>query len=197
MVNNYYFIFKFFKNQNFREFLIIFRKIIFIDLQIPNIKIEQKAHFLLFFTMFWSYFSSKNKPFIDEKLNKIDNYSNLSSCVILFCGCLYLFDVNSFMKPLLYFTIILINAIFLAIFAKNCIFIVFILAAKKKAGFGSKIPNFCQNLLFSFEKIKFTIWIPYYFREIYRDFKKTKKRIKSNFNIEQQPLSFNRNKTLD
>lgn len=141
-------------------------------MEIFNVNIREKAHFLLFLTLLWTYLSVKYKPFIDFSLNKIDNYSNLSSSVVLFCGCLYLFEVNMIVQPILYLIIIVINVAFLAFFAKTCFFIALSMVKNKK------IKNLISDGKTIFKKIKdslnktgFDIRIWKYLRGVYENYK--------------------------
>ena len=150
----------------FREFLIIFKKIILIDMQLFNINMQQKAHFLLFMTLSSTYLTIISEPFNDYGLNYINNLSNLSSSLVLFCGCLYLFDVNEFVKPLLYILIILINAIFVARIGKNLIKIAFSLLKNRK------IKSFFSRMFLRYDtmttNISFSKKISSFFQEIKR-----------------------------
>ena len=141
-------------------------------MEIFNVNIREKAHFLLFLTLLWTYLSVKHKPFIDSSLNNIDNYSNLSSSVVLFCGCLYLFEVNMVVQPILYLIIILINVAFLVFFTKTCFFIALSMVKYKKIkNLISEVKVILMRLKHSLRKTKCDIRIGKYFQGVHENYK--------------------------
>ena len=134
-------------------------------MQIFNVNIRQKGHFLLFLTHFWTYLAVKYKPFNDLSLNRIDNFSNVCSSVVLFCGCLYLFEVNNFVKPLLYLLILIINILFLMVFAKTCVSIILSLLKNKRISkFRFEVSMFLLRMKKSIAQTRFDLRIPRKFR---------------------------------
>ena len=161
-------------------------------MQIFQVNIHQKGHFLLFLTLLWTYLTVKHKPFNDLNLNSIDNFSNVCSTVILFCGCLYLFEVNLFVKPMLYLVIVIINVMFVTIFAKACIIIAFSMVKNKRINIAiSKISAIFGIFQKSISKTKFNIRIFKYFKDLFANYKREqiKKRCKPKFSKRLDNLS--------
>ena len=96
-----------------REFFIMYRKIIFIFISIiPYISDEQKAIYLIFFSLTSLYLTLFIIPFQLRELNILEAYSNLTAFVTIFAGSLYILDINDYVKVGIFVFLVVVNSMF-------------------------------------------------------------------------------------
>ena len=97
----------------FREFFLMFRKMVFILFSLlTNISKEQKTTFLLMFSVFSITATIKCEPYVLRELNLLELHSSLIASITIFAGLLYVLDVGEFLKISFFVLIVLINTIF-------------------------------------------------------------------------------------
>jgi len=166
------------------------RKIIFINVNILDIQMQQKSYILLLLMLLWIIVCLKNRPFIGIKLNKIDVLSNEASGILLFAGCLYFSDVDEFIKPFIFIIILMSNASFLYSIFKVSFDIS--LKTKMKNTFLIKMIQKIQTIYLVFKKsIMITSYHPNpfeYYRNLRDNMKKVENKKKIIFNKLQKLL---------
>ena len=150
------------------------RKILFININIIYMKMEQKAYCLLFLMLFWFVFGLKTRPFNGVKLNQIDAFSNAASVFLIFSGCLYFFDVNNFIKPYIFITLIVINVWYLMNISRIC-FKTYLLN-NKNPKLKKVVLNF-KNIYFS---VRVALLTTFYRKNVFRYFRDIKREIRRN-----------------
>lgn len=91
----------------------MYRKILFISINvIKDFPLNTKAILLLFLCLISMLITLTAKPFLTKDLNNLEIFSNLSSLLILYSGCLYLIGNIDFLKLLSYLTIFFVNIAF-------------------------------------------------------------------------------------
>lgn len=121
-INGYktkYYYWSFFKNFLYllifcREFVIMYRKILFISVNFfRGMEIFTKAAILLLFSATSVILTAFHQPFAMNKLNQLELYSNLAVCISIYAGALYVQDrVNETIKIFLFLFILFVNLIF-------------------------------------------------------------------------------------
>ena len=166
------------------------RKIIFINVNILDIQMQQKSYILLLLMLLWIIVCLKNRPFIGIKLNKIDVLSNEASAILLFAGCLYFSDVDEFIKPFIFIIILMSNASFLYSIFKVSFDIS--LKTKMKNTFLIKMIQKIQTIYLVFKKsIMTTSYRPNpfeYYRNLRDNMKKVENKKKVRFDKLQKPF---------
>ena len=165
----------------------MFKKILFLDMQLFNIPIQQKCCFVLFLSIAWNYLCLKNKPFNDFDLNIIDTYSNLSISIIAFSGCLYVFDINEFMRPILYVIILLLNSFIAAKVIKSILDVVLQIEDNYEIfGRFNDLKISYYSLKISLNTTSFSFNICKYFADVLQSFKLTFLEFKSQYYLKQR-----------
>ena len=134
----------------------MYRKIIFIAINLLSISSFVKVTVLLIIAAFAFITSFFCEPFNYKELNKIENYSLLSAMATLFAGALYVSDINDTLKALSFVFIIMVNVIFSLNWFFSIINVVFHAHIKK---FQEYFPNLTYSIvagILTLEKTKKT-----------------------------------------
>lgn len=166
----------------------MYRKIIFIAINLLSISPFTKVTILLFIagcSFITSYYC---EPFIYKELNKIENYSLSSAMVTLFAGGLYICDIGDFLKALSFALIILVNIAFSLSWFWSVLNAVFSSNLKK---FQQHFPNLTYFIvagISTMEKTKKTFNICYYIREFKKNFTDIRKNLITTYETNENIL---------
>lgn len=97
----------------------MYRKVIFLLLNLSQLNINIKTSILLFVSYFSVYTTKICSPFFSKELNKLELTSNVTACIILYSGTLYSEDIGAPLQALIFIVIMIANTIFfiLALFS--------------------------------------------------------------------------------
>jgi len=150
----------------------MYRKIIFIAINLLSINSFTKVTILLLFAAFSFVLSIFCQPFNFKELNKIEEYSLSSAIITLFSGALYICDVSDDLKALTFAIIILVNIAFCISWLVSLLNVVF---QAQLGRFQKYFPNFTYSLvalLLTLEKTKKTFNLCSYFKDVKKNFGK-------------------------
>ena len=139
-------------------------KIVFIFFSIlTTIPNQQKTVLLLFFATVSLFYTSKNRPFLDDEINLLEIQSNITAVVSLFAGSLYILDINDQLKAIAFSAIVIFNTLFAVKWFFSFLDVVIYL-------YGKKIFSYCPSFILVFydfkktaQMTKFTYNLPCYF----------------------------------
>lgn len=103
----------------------MYRKIIFIVINLLNINSLTKVTLLLFISTLVFLITYFTRPFVFAPLNQIELYSLMSAIITLFAGALYISDVNDYLKAISFMVILLVNFAFVLTWLFSLLNIVF------------------------------------------------------------------------
>lgn len=96
-----------------REFLIMYKKMIFIFIPIYfRERKQQMTIVLLFFTTLFWRLTFIHKPYLSGDINNLELLSNTVIWISVFAGALYVLDINDFFKAILFIIFAIVNTIF-------------------------------------------------------------------------------------
>ena len=166
----------------------MYRKIIFIAINLLSISPFTKVTILLFiagYSFLTSYFC---EPFTYKELNKIENYSLLSAMATLFAGGLYICDIADFLKAISFAFIIMVNIAFSLSWFWSVLNAVFSSYLSK---FQQHFPNFTYFIVAGISTIeitKITFNICYYIREFKKNFSNIRKDLIRTYETDEKIL---------
>ena len=105
-----------------REIVVIYKKIIMISFTLfSDASVLTKAYLLLFLNYFMMSLTRKYLPFLEDKFNLLELYSNYSVLLITFSANLYILYDNEFLSILQFGVIITANAFLLVQLTKSLV----------------------------------------------------------------------------
>ena len=167
-----------------REFTIMYRKIIFITINILPINSFTKVTLLIFIASIAFLLTFFLRPFLFNELNKIEFYSLLSAIIILFSGALYICDISDELKAFSFATIILVNMVFCLSWLYSLFRIVFQANTGKLQKIFPKCTYFIIACIMSLQKTKKSINLFSYLEKMRSNFRSFRLSLTKNFEIE-------------
>ena len=150
----------------FREFFIMYRKIIFIAINLLPISSFTKVTLLILLASFAFLVTFLYQPFTFQKLNVIEFYSLLSAIITLYSGALYISDVNDTLKALSFLTILMVNLAFCFTWLLSLTSIVFSSNIKKLQNLFPQCTYRLIACIMSFQTTKKNVNLVKYFRDV-------------------------------
>lgn len=135
-----------------REFVIMYRKIIFIIFLTIQIDMTIKATVLLSLSFLSLVLILSFKPFVLQNLNILEFKSNFAALIALFVGNLYISEISDLFKAICFVMIILINTWFFLSFLFDIIFLFFHVNYEKFNKFSPKLTITIANFLLKIEQ---------------------------------------------
>ena len=155
----------------------MYRKIIFIAIDLLSISSFTKVSILLFFASYAFIVSYFCEPFSYKELNKIENYSLLSAIATLFAGALYICDINDSLKAMSFVSIILVNIAFSLSWFWSILNAVLNSNLSRFKHYFPNLAYFIVAGIFTLEKTKRRLNICNYIREFKKNFRKIRKNL--------------------
>ena len=144
----------------------MYRKIIFISINLLPINSFTKVTLLIFLASFAFFVTLVYKPFTFQNLNVMEFYSLLSAIITLYSGALYISDVNDNLKAISFLTLIFVNLAFCITWFISLISIVFHSNIKKMQNLFPQCTYRLIACIMSFQNTKKNVNVVRYFREV-------------------------------
>lgn len=149
----------------------MYRKILFISINLfQEMELFSKTTILIFFSFCSFLITFYARPFLLKEMNLLEFYSNLSACLTLFSGAVYITNTNEFIKGLSFVNVIIVNTFFGYIWIISTIKIIFHVHFQKLENHFPKLAIFILAMTESFEKVNFTFNLFIYFKNLKRNF---------------------------
>ena len=152
----------------------MYRKIIFIAINLFTLTSFAKVTILLMIAGFAYLLTVFGQPFNYKELNKMEEYSLLSAMATLFSGALYVCDVNDTLKAISFAAIILINIAFIITWFASLMNIAFQAHLGKLQHYFPSCTYSVVAFLIALEQTKKTLNICKYFQEVRKNYAKIK-----------------------
>lgn len=164
-----------------REFLIMYRKMIFILITtLPMIENDQKSLILLLLITISACLTYYHKPFTLFRLNDMEQKSNLAAVITIFAGCLYVLSVHEIIKAFAFLAIAVYNLGFLFLWLVTVINIYVNVYSKKIFKFCPKLMNFLAILQKTANSTEFQLNLHKYAKSFYNNFRENTKQYSLN-----------------
>lgn len=108
-----------------REFVIMYRKIIILSLNLLSVSLLSKTIFLIIVSAVFTLLTFFARPFLLKQMNFLEFYSNLSALITIYSGALYISDVSDSFKAITFICILIVNILFGVLWIKSFLQIVF------------------------------------------------------------------------
>ena len=159
----------------------MYRKIIFIGINLFPINNFAKVTLLLLIALIASLMMFFLRPFIFNELNKIECYSLLSAIITLFSGALYRCDVSDELKAISFTTIILVNTLFCVRWLMSLLGIVFQTNMDKLRRIFPRFTYFIMACFLSLKTTKKSFKVVSYMKNMRMNYSRFKVSVKTSF----------------
>ena len=95
-----------------REFVIMYRKILVLSINLLPISLLSKTVCLIILSAIFTVMTFFARPFLLKQMNFLEFYSNLSALITIYSGALYISDISDAFKAITFICILIVNILF-------------------------------------------------------------------------------------